>query len=76
MSTLEIKKEIVNYIEHADKKTLEALYTLLKPSMHSKTFEITDEEIEEMEQNRKDYLNGRAKGYTLEEARKKITSKA
>lgn len=75
MKTSQLKQEIVDYIEHADKETLQAIFHLLKPSMIVNSFELSDEEVEIMDKSRADYLLGKTKGYNLKEARKMITSK-
>lgn len=56
MKTSQLKQEIVDYIEHADKETLQAIFHLLKPSMIVNSFELSDEEVKIMDKSKADYL--------------------
>ena len=71
MELVELKEKIHNKIETSDKKVLEAIYVLLENKQQS-TFELTDEEAEEINKDVADYLSGNTKGYTREEVKKKI----
>ena len=71
MEILELKEKIRNKIEVLDKKTLEAIYTLLENNT-TQGFEITDEEAEEINKDVADYLSGKSKGHTREEVKKKL----
>ena len=73
MSTVEIKEKIIDYIDYADDKVLEAIYILLEANMGSYT--ITDAQMAEVERRREDYLSGKAKMHTWEEAKKMIGKK-
>lgn len=68
MELIELRKKIHNRIEVSDKKILETIYTLLENNQQ-KTFELTDEEADEIDKDVEDYLTGKTKGYTFEEVK-------
>lgn len=63
-----LKEKIHTKIELSDKKVLEAIYTLLE-NQQQKSFDLTDEEAEEIEQDIADFLSGKTKAYSLEEVK-------
>jgi putative addiction module component (TIGR02574 family) len=76
METLELKESIYKKIEEVSgKKTLNEIYALLENNS-AQHFELTDEEAEEIDNDVKDYLSGKTKGYTREEVKKNIRKTA
>jgi hypothetical protein len=73
MSTPEIKERILDYIDHADDKVLEAIYTLLEANMND--YSLTDEQISIVEERMEQYLAGKSKTYDWEEAKTMIGGK-
>jgi hypothetical protein len=71
MEIVKLKEKIYNKIEVSDKKTLEAIYTLLE-SNSTPHIGITEAEAEEINKDVADYLSGKTKGYSREEVKKKI----
>ena len=70
MSTIEIKEKIQDYLEVADEKVLEAIYTLLRSTVDDKIdleayYKDIDEALE-------DYKNGHT--HTSDEMKKKVAS--
>ena len=68
MDILELKEKIHKKVDASDKKTLETIYVLLEENT-TKSFELTDEEADEIDKDVADYLSGKTKGYTLEEVK-------
>ena len=73
MSTPEIKERILDYIDHADDKVLEAIYTLLEANVNQYT--LTDEQISIVEERMEGYKTGKSKTYEWEEAKTMIGKK-
>ncbi len=61
MSTPEIKERILDDIDHADDKVLEAIYTLLEANVNQYT--LTDEQISIVEERMEGYKTGKSKTY-------------
>ena len=70
MSTIEIKEKIHDYIEYADDKVLEAIYTLL--SANADGYTLTAEQMTIVEERREEYLSGKSKTHSWDEAKKMI----
>ena len=73
MSTLEIKERIIDYIDQADDKVLEAIYTLLEANVIN--YSLTDEQINMVEERVEEYKSGVSKTYNWEEAKNMIGKK-
>ena len=71
MSTVELKKKIIDYMDHADDKVLGAIYTLLEANAVNHT--ATDEQITIAEERAEEYLAGKSKTYGWEEAKEMIS---
>ncbi|MFN8282318.1 MAG: hypothetical protein U0U67_03840 [Chitinophagales bacterium] len=69
------KQEIHALIEEADGKVVQAVHSLLSKIKTNQPFALTDEEIKQLDKEFDDYKKGKTKGYTLEEAKKIISSK-
>lgn len=74
MSNTEIKEKILGYMEHADDKVLEAIYTLLEASANEHT--LTDEQMSIVEERMAQYISGKSKTFDWEEAKKMIGKKS
>jgi hypothetical protein len=66
MSTVQIKETLHEYIDTADNKKLEAIYTILKDSI-SPDFEYNKDEISAIYARRDKYKNGEEETLTAEE---------
>ena len=66
MSTVQIKETLHEYIDTADNKKLEAIYTILKDSI-SPDFEYSKDELSEIYAHRDKYKNGEEETLTAEE---------
>lgn len=67
MSTDEIRQRLHEYIDVAENKKLEAIYTLLENDIEP-DYELSDEQKAELDRRLEDYKNGRGKTYTWEES--------
>lgn len=68
MKTQELKEKLHKYIETAEDKKLKAIYTMVEEEIEETDNCWEDEVfIGELERREKEYLNGRAKTYSLEE---------
>ena len=73
MKLTELKQEIHGYIEQADNKTLEAIRTLVKPSIEQ--IQLTKSQKQELAKRKKNHLSGKSKSFSWEETEKMVKSK-
>lgn len=73
MKSEDLKHEVHGYIEHADDKTLQAIRTLVKPSIEQ--IQLTKQQKLELEKRKKNHLAGKSKSFTWEETERRIKSK-
>ena len=66
MSAVQIKETLHEYIDTADNKKLETIYTILKDSI-SRDFEYSKDELSEIYARRDKYKNGEEETLTAEE---------
>jgi hypothetical protein len=67
MNTAAIRQQLHQYIDVADDKKIEAIYTLLENSNDFKMI-YSDEELKMFRESAGAYLSGDNPGYTIEEA--------
>ena len=77
MNKVALRKRTHEYIELADVKILQAVYTILESHVNSveADIEFTPDLIKELNKARKEHLSGKSKSYTIEEVKKSILSK-
>ncbi|HEV2832049.1 MAG TPA: hypothetical protein VGW31_08710 [Hanamia sp.] len=74
MKTEEIKVKLHHYIETAQEKKLKAIYTMVEDEIQDPYDYWNDKEfIDELERREKEYLEGKAKTYTLEETMERVS---
>lgn len=66
MSTAEIRQQLHDYIDSAEKKKLEAIYTLLENDLPDNVG-LTDVQKEELDRRYADHTNGIGRTYTWDE---------
>ncbi len=66
MADIQIKEALHEYIDNADEKKLEAIYTVLKEDITS-DYKYTDEELHVLNNRRLKYKNGEEQTLTAEE---------
>lgn len=74
MEITALKVKLYDKIAISDKKTLEAIYTLLA-NADTKGFELTDHEAAEIDKDVQLYLNGKTKGFTKEQIKQNLRTK-
>jgi putative addiction module component (TIGR02574 family) len=67
MSTAEIRQQLHDYIDSAEKKKLEAIYTLLENELSDNNVDLTDAQKNELDRRYNDHLNGIGRTYTWDE---------
>jgi beta-phosphoglucomutase-like phosphatase (HAD superfamily) len=66
MKTAELKKKLHNYIDAAQEKKLKAIYTMIEEELDEiNDFWEDDGFVAELERREKEYLDGKAKTYTV-----------
>jgi putative addiction module component (TIGR02574 family) len=76
-SIISLKAKLHQTIEGIeDEKVLEAFYTILGSYRNAaEDYELTDEQLAELEKREADHLAGRTKSYSLEEFKKTMNAK-
>jgi len=67
MEPSSLKQKLHHYIDIADEKKLQAIYTILEDEIEGDYF-YSQEEIKEFYDRRQKHLSGESKSYTVEEA--------
>ena len=71
MTLAAAKQKLHDYIEHADSKKVKAILTLLENDAGPE-YEFTDADMKELDRRWDNYVSGKSKSYTLDEAMKNI----
>jgi len=71
MSIAELREELRHYIDIADDKKIEAIYTILENDIEH-TNQYSPEEIKKFYERRDEHLAGKTETYTMEEAHQYI----
>lgn len=66
MEPSSLKQKLHHYIDIADEKKLQAIYTILEDEIEGDYF-YSQEEIKEFYDRRQKHMNGESKSYTVEE---------
>lgn len=75
MTTSAIRTKVHKYIDEADSKVLEVVCQLLEVYRQSNSSLMTEKYQEEILKRSALYKQGKVKGYTLNEARKRVKQK-
>ena len=70
MSTKEIRKQLVKYIETAEDKKIKAIYTMVEDEILVGSHWEDEEFVKEMDKRSKDFETGKVKGVSWEEVQK------
>ena len=73
MRSVELKQEIHGYIEQADDKILQAIKTLVKPSIEQ--IQLSKGQKQELDKRKKAHIAGKSKSYTWEQTEKMLKGK-
>lgn len=78
MTTTEKRKHVTDFVKkEADEKLVNMIYALVQEYTNETyvRYELTDEQFQELEKERKLYKSGKAKTYSLEEVNNLLTGK-
>jgi hypothetical protein len=77
MSVTEIKKHLYKAIEEIDDEAfLQAVYTIVSSKMeHRQEYELTDEQLQILEDRKEKYMRGEGKSYTWDEVKDRIKNR-
>jgi hypothetical protein len=69
MTTAIIREKLHRYIENANDKKVKAIFTILEEELDELSMQWYDDEdfVDELKRSEKAYLDGKEKGYTLEQ---------
>lgn len=73
MKSIDLKREILGYLEQADDKILEAILTLVRPNIDR--IQLTREQKLELSKRKKNHLSGKSKSYSWAETERMVKSK-
>jgi hypothetical protein len=77
MTIAAIRKRLMAYIAEADDKKIKGLYMFIEDEIEKeKSFTLSDEHLNVLEQDRTDHIEGKSKSYGWEEAKEIIRGKA
>ena len=74
MTTRLIKQQLHQYIDNAEQRKLKAIYTMLESEMQADTL-LTVEQKKELDFRLDEYMKGKTKSYSWEQAISKIKGK-
>lgn len=72
MTTIAIRKKLMNYMKVADDKKVKAIYALFEDEIEEEEMEYTPELKKELDSRFADYKSGKAKMVTATESKKRI----
>ncbi len=75
MTATAIRTKVHKYIDEADIKVLEVIYQLLEVYRQSNSSLMTQEQQKEVLKRSELYKQGKVKGYSMTEARKRVKQK-
>ena len=75
MTTVKIKAELHEEIEHSDLKLLKMIYALIKEYREEDNSELADKRYQLIKSERESYLRGEGRTYSWEETKNYILSK-
>lgn len=72
MTTVDIRRQLHNYLEVAGDKKVKAIYTMMEAEIKESAVEYTDEFKAELDRRYDDYKSGKSKMVTAAESKKRI----
>jgi hypothetical protein len=67
-----VKGKLHGYIDHADEKKINAIYTLVKNEIDDRSSLYDEATLDSFRKTSKDYAAGKMKGYSVEESMKRV----
>jgi hypothetical protein len=75
MTTIAIRQKLMTYIADADEKKIRGLYLLMEEDIKAnESFQLSEEEIKFLRNERQEHLDGKTKSYSWKEAKELIRS--
>ena len=72
METIVLRRQLHNYLEIADDKKIEVIYTIMKTEISESLPPYSAELKDELQQRASNYKNGKAKTVSAEESKERI----
>lgn len=72
MTITAVKEKLHQYIEQADEKKVQALYTLVADEIDNKNSVYDEATLNVLRERSANYISGKTKGYSVEESLKRI----
>jgi len=70
MTVIAMRKKLTEYLQTADEKDVKAVFTFVEDKVETEGYDIDAETFKELRRRTKSFLNGSAKMYTLDDAKK------
>ena len=67
-----VKEKLHEYIDHADEKKIQAIYTLVENEIDDSSFLYDEETLNILRKTSSDYFSGKVKGYPVKESMERI----
>ena len=75
MTQTSVKGKLHEYIEHADEKKIQAIYTLVENDIEDRSDLYDEATLNSFRATTADYLSGKIKGYPMQESLDRIREK-
>lgn len=72
MNTLGIRQKLHSYLEIADDKKVEAIFTILEEDIEESSIEYSDELKKELDKRHEDLKSGKAKAISAKDSKRRI----
>jgi len=72
MMPISVKEKLHEYIDHADEKKVQAIYTLVENELEDRSDLYDEATLNSFRKTSKDYSAGKEKGYPVEESMNRI----
>lgn len=67
-----VKEKLHEYIDHADEKKVQAIYTLVENEIQDRSYLYDEATLNSFRKTSEDYNSGKIKGYPVEESMNRI----
>ena len=67
-----VREKLHEYIDHADAKKIQAIYTLVENEIEERAYQYDEATLKILRNTSRDYFAGKIKGYPGEESMKRI----
>lgn len=67
METALLREKLHNYINEADERKLNAIYTILEDEIEEEKYSYAQQQIEAFHRRRENHFDGKSKSFTIDE---------